>query len=164
MAKALHPETRDVQPQALLLFGAGLLAFLAVAAIVLKLLFNTMPYWPLTDAGTTGSEADPALQRSPATDLIAFRKQEDQELRKLAWIDRNAGIARIPMGDAMKLIAAQGLPEWARQVMSVGQDCALLEQQTPRAPQAGKCSPAPGQARPHDAMHPQDHVTPGVRP
>jgi len=164
VAKALHPETRDVWPRALLLFGAGLLVFLALAAIALKLIFNTTPYWPLTDAGADSSETNPMLQREPATDLAAFRKQEDAELETLGWVDRNAGIARIPIQDAMKLISVQGLPDWTRQVVSAGQDCALLEQQVPRTPQARKCDtvadPANGAAKPHDLVAP----APAVRP
>lgn len=166
MAKALHPETRDVRPRALLLFGAGLLVFLALAAIALKLIFNTSPYWPLTDAGADSSETNPMLQREPATDLAAFRKQEDAELEKLDWVDRNAGIARIPIQNAMKLITVQGLPDWANQAVSTGQDCALLKQQVPRTPQAHKCNTAADPALPIDAARPQDLVAPApaVRP
>ncbi|QKC83595.1 hypothetical protein EB232_20115 [Mesorhizobium sp. NZP2077] len=151
-----------MQPRAVLLFGAGLLVFLALAAIALKLIFNTTPYWPLAGGGT--GDATPQLQVSPATDLTAFRKQEDQELGKLGWVDRNAGIARIPIEDAMKLITVQGLPDWKRQVVSERQDCALLGQQVPRAPQLSKCSTAAGQA--DDAARRPDHVAPApaVRP
>ncbi|MCA0048175.1 hypothetical protein LB577_14610 [Mesorhizobium sp. B283B1A] len=150
MAKALHPETRDVRPRVLLLFGAGLLVFLTLAAVALKVIFSTTPYWPLAGAGTTSSEASPALQRSPATDLAAFRKQEDLELGKFAWVDRDAGIARIPIADAMKLIAAKGLPDWTRRATAAGQDCALLGSQVPRAPQLANCADQSPGTRPSD--------------
>ncbi|KAA3450598.1 hypothetical protein C7I87_11040 [Mesorhizobium sp. SARCC-RB16n] len=149
MAKALHPETRDVWPRALLLFGLGLLVFLALAAIALKLMFNTAPYWPLGNNGRA-SEAGPTLQHSPGADLAAFRKQEDEELGKLAWVDRGAGIARIPIEDAMKLIAARGLPDWASAAALPVQDCGLLEGQVPRAAQAGNCHAGSFAARPND--------------
>ncbi|MBZ9797277.1 hypothetical protein [Mesorhizobium sp. ES1-4] len=149
MAKALHPETRDVWPRALLLFGLGLLVFLALAAIALKLVFNTSPYWPLGNKGTA-SKASPVLQRSPGADLATFRKQEDEELGKLAWVDRGAGMARIPIEDAMKLVATRGLPDWADAAASATQDCGLLEGQVPRAPQGGNCHAGPSAAQPND--------------
>ncbi|TPM34640.1 hypothetical protein [Mesorhizobium sp. B2-3-4] len=145
MAKASHPETRDVWPRALLLSGVGLLVFLALIAIALGLVFDTTPYWPLVAAGTN-NEAKPALQRVPKIDLAVFCKQEDQELRKVAWVNRNAGIARIPIEDAMKLVTAHGLPEWTPQSIRESEDCALLEGEVPRAPQVRKC--ATGRAPP----------------
>ncbi|HEY4192438.1 MAG TPA: hypothetical protein VGM46_07305 [Mesorhizobium sp.] len=163
MAKPLHPETRDVSPRALVVFGIGLVVFLALSAAALKLIFNTTPYWPLANVETNDSEVSPAPQLSPATDLAAFRKQEDQELGKLAWVDRKAGIARVPIADAMKLIAVQGLPDWTRQSVSTNQDCALLDGQVPRAPQASNCAPA---GQPNGVEHPKADVAPsyGARP
>ncbi|MEI9421163.1 hypothetical protein O7A70_08295 [Mesorhizobium sp. Cs1299R1N1] len=165
MAKASHPETRDVWPRALLLFGVALLVFLALAALALKLIFDTAPYWPLVNAGKT-SEAGPALQRLPGADLAAFRKREDEELGRLAWVDRGAGIARIPIQDAMKLVAAQGLPDWAGAAASPGQDCGLLEDQVPRAPQASDCHAGSFTAQPNDkAPQPsQAAPAPGASP
>ncbi len=52
----------------------------------------------------------PREQSSPRTDLRTFRTQEDLELNSYAWIDRKAGIVRIPVDRAMELIAQQGLP------------------------------------------------------
>lgn len=166
MARPAHPEMRDVRPRVLLLSGAGLLVFLGLSAIALHLIFNTRQYWPLSAAARNESETNPALQWSPATDLAAFRKQEDADLDKLGWVDRATGIARIPIEDAMKVIVAQGLPGWTRQVVSAGQDCALLKQQVPRAPQLSKCNLATGQTPPVEDARPQDHAAPasGVRP
>ncbi len=69
-----HPETRDVWPRALLLFAAGLLAFIMLAALALKLIFGPVPYPELPGAADTGNAASPALQRFPEADLAAFRK------------------------------------------------------------------------------------------
>ena len=161
-----HPEARDAWPRALLLFGAGLLVFLALAAIALKLLFNTAPHWPPGRAATNNGETNPALQESPATDLATFRKREDDDLGKLGWVDRGAGIARIPIDDAMKLIVAQGLPDWRRPAALAGQNCALLEEHVPRAPQLRTCDRAVGQPLPDEAARRPDPTAPapGVSP
>ncbi|MBZ9853544.1 hypothetical protein LB566_07030 [Mesorhizobium sp. CA13] len=166
MAKVVrHPETRDVWPRALVLLGLGLVVFLALVALGLRLIFDTAPFWPLAGTQMKGSAAGPALQHFPGADLAAFRQQEDRELDTLGWVDRNGGIARIPIDDAMKLVAAQGLPDWAGTPAAAGEDCALLEGQVPRAPQAGTCRANADAAQPN-ATTPQHQAAPatGARP
>ena len=134
-----HPETRDVWPRALLLFGGGLLLFLAVSVVALGLIFDTTPFWPQPGASSKANQESPALQRFPQLDLAAFRKAEDKELQKLGWVDRGAGIARIPIGEAMKMVAGRGLPNWSQATAPAGDDCELLTDQVPRSPQAARC-------------------------
>jgi hypothetical protein len=52
----------------------------------------------------------PRLQTAPEVDLATFRAREDEELNNYAWIDRRAGVVRIPIALAMNLIAQRGLP------------------------------------------------------
>jgi hypothetical protein len=52
----------------------------------------------------------PLLQRAPAQDLAAFRAQEDQVLGSYGWVDKEARLVRIPIEEAMKLVAEKGLP------------------------------------------------------
>jgi hypothetical protein len=54
--------------------------------------------------GVPGNEMDPQRDRREkvATDLAANEK--------LDWVDKNAGIAQIPVKDAMKIIAEKGIP------------------------------------------------------
>ena len=52
----------------------------------------------------------PRLQTAPEVDLATFRAGEDEELNNYAWIDRKAGVVRIPIALAMNLIAQRGLP------------------------------------------------------
>lgn len=139
------PETRDVSPRALLLFGAGLVLFLVLTVVVLRLIFDTNAYWPLPGAAWQGNGATPAMQRFPALDLATFRDREDKELAKLGWVDRAASIARIPIKDAMELAAKNGLPDWSRQPLTASGECALLDKNVPRAPQAARCRAQPGQ-------------------
>ena len=144
MAKAQrHPEkTRDVQPRVLLAFGVGLLVFLALAAIGMKLVFNTTPSW-LPQSGSASPEA-PDLQSAPRQDLVNFRAAEDHQLKMLGWVDRNAGIARIPIDDAMWAVVSNGLPDWSP--TSEPGDCNLLVAAVPRTPQAQKCQQQSGEA------------------
>jgi hypothetical protein len=53
---------------------------------------------------------EPRLQADPRGDLIRFRQAEDHVLTSYGWVDRNAGIVRIPIDRAMKLTVERGLP------------------------------------------------------
>jgi hypothetical protein len=52
----------------------------------------------------------PKLQVSPAADLASFRATEDAELTRYGWIDKSAGVVRIPIDRAMELVLEAGLP------------------------------------------------------
>jgi hypothetical protein len=46
----------------------------------------------------------PRLQPDPAADLAVERARQQARLQGYAWVDRDAGIARIPIGRAMALL------------------------------------------------------------
>lgn len=54
----------------------------------------------------------PALQPSPPADMQAFYMREMQRLNSAGWIDRKAGIVHIPIAQAMRDVAAEGIPGW----------------------------------------------------
>ena len=54
--------------------------------------------------GVPGHESD------PQKDLREKLKADNAANEKLEWIDKNAGIAQIPVKDAMKIVAEEGLP------------------------------------------------------
>jgi hypothetical protein len=43
--------------------------------------------------------------------LAELRAAEDGDLNSCGWVDRNAGIVRIPIDRAMQLILERGLPD-----------------------------------------------------
>lgn len=51
----------------------------------------------------------PRLQSSPDEDMRTYRAKEDRELETPAWIDRQAGVVRLPIGLAMDVLARRGL-------------------------------------------------------
>lgn len=137
-----HPETRDVRPRVLLASGGALLVFLALAAIGMRLVFDTTPSW--LPAATS-----PDLQTAPRQDLASLRAEEDRQLKLLGWVDRNAGIARVPIDDAMWAIVSNGLPDWSQQRSATAgaDDCAPVTAAVPRAPQARDCRQQSGPGR-----------------
>jgi hypothetical protein len=54
----------------------------------------------------------PQLQADPVRDMQKFREQEMRALDGTGWIDRAHGIAHIPISDAMRLTARDGIPGW----------------------------------------------------
>jgi len=66
---------------------------------------------PPQAAATAGAFPPPRLEAQPAVDLQKFRTSENALLDSYGWVDRNAGIARIPIDRAMQLIVERGLPD-----------------------------------------------------
>jgi hypothetical protein len=54
----------------------------------------------------------PRLQQNPAADMQRFRAGEMQRLNGAGWLDEAHGVAHIPISDAMRRIAHDGIPQW----------------------------------------------------
>jgi len=52
----------------------------------------------------------PRLETNERVEINDFRLQEEKTLNSYGWIDQKAGIARIPIDQAMQLLAQRGLP------------------------------------------------------
>lgn len=51
----------------------------------------------------------PRLQQNDALDMAVFRESEVERLAGYGWVDREKGIARIPLERAIDIVAAQGI-------------------------------------------------------
>jgi hypothetical protein len=113
----LKYETEDFSPRGIRWFTAGL-AVLAVTVLV------SMGWllWALSDGRPPGqglvTPTVPAPNMSPAPDLQVassrdyeeMRAAEEAQLHSYGWINRDAGIAAIPIERAMELLVKRGLP------------------------------------------------------
>ncbi|HEY3784803.1 MAG TPA: SCO family protein [Steroidobacteraceae bacterium] len=74
---------------------------------VVWLMYGLSKTWlgPLPEAPRGAAMPAPRLQPSPHADLVAHRAHERDLLEHYQWIDRDAGIARIPIERAMQLLA-----------------------------------------------------------
>ena len=52
----------------------------------------------------------PGHTEDPQADLRDKRAADEAANETTGWIDQNAGIAQIPVSEAMKIIAEKGLP------------------------------------------------------
>jgi len=91
------------------LFG-GFAAVLALSIVAIALIYPDSRHGP-SDAPRLLT-AKPRLEIDPATDLAAFRAQQESELGSYGWVDRAHGIVRIPIEQAMKDIAGGGIKDW----------------------------------------------------
>ncbi|MGF1623609.1 MAG: hypothetical protein ACFCVH_01890 [Alphaproteobacteria bacterium] len=84
---------------------AGLIGVLAVVGLAIWLVLDLM-------AGTAERRGAPALQPRTAPPQTAGTPIEDPEtlLTTHGWSDRAGGIARIPVDEAMRLLAERGWP------------------------------------------------------
>lgn len=105
-------EERDVRLRPLIFFGVGLAVLAMLVLVLLVLLFDhlaarqaelTPPPSPLLEAERQPPE--PRLQVSPQRDMRVMRAEEDAVLESYGWVDRQAGIVRIPIARAMELLA-----------------------------------------------------------
>ena len=54
----------------------------------------------------------PKLVESEPRALAAYRAQEDALLTSYAWVEKDKGIARIPIDEAIRIVAERGLPKF----------------------------------------------------
>lgn len=119
-----HPdvghEASDVDIRAIFQFGGGLVVLGVISALVVWLLFGYLTRredrasrqrnYPLAASQAERLPPEPRLQTTPRQDLKDLRAAEDAMLKGYGWVDRTAGIVRIPIDEAIKLTLQRGLP------------------------------------------------------
>ena len=116
---SLHHDTSEVNIRAVLGFGLGLIAaagFIHVLAWLMFLFFAGRDavqvglQYPLAIGQERRLPPEPRLQTNPRQDLRDLRASEDAVLHSYGWVDKDRGIVRIPIDEAMKLTLQRGLP------------------------------------------------------
>jgi len=119
MQQKVHYETSDVSIAGIFRFGAGLLAVAVIVHLLIFALFRHFESresarvpaeYPLARSQEDRVPPEPRLQTDPRQDLSDLRAKEDEWLGSYGWVDRNAGVVRIPIDVAMKLTLDRGLP------------------------------------------------------
>ena len=110
-------EFSDLNPGFIALFGIGLVVAVALAVIVTSLF---MHYRALqharqeTPVSRLAHEREitpePRLQVDASKELRQMRAAEDAALSSYGWVDKDAGILKIPVDRAMEILAKKGLP------------------------------------------------------
>ncbi|WP_421683182.1 hypothetical protein HKW98_01160 [Stutzerimonas urumqiensis] len=113
-SKADGFEHHDANVKVLLVIGFGLLATLAISMLAVGLLVGY--YGSQADAPVTALERDRIVPPPPRL-ATAFRLgsearigEAEQRPDDYAWVDRDAGVARIPLERARVLLLERGWP------------------------------------------------------
>jgi hypothetical protein len=116
---AARHEESDVNVRGVLGFAAGLLVTAVLIQLMVWLLFvyfnrreaaRVAPEYPLAAGEQTRVPPEPRLQTDPRGDLRVLRAREDAVLNSYGWVDKTAGVVRIPIDQAIKLTVQRGLP------------------------------------------------------
>jgi hypothetical protein len=116
---ATHHEESDVNIRGILMFAATLIVAAIVIHLLVYVLFRYLNdregrpvalEYPLAAAQGNRVPPEPRLQTNPRQDLADLRAREDATLTSYSWVDKNAGIVRIPIDEAVKLTLQRGLP------------------------------------------------------
>lgn len=101
-------EPTDWNPGPVALIYAGTLVLLIVTCLVVIAAYPTS----LPDVGRQLriTPPGPRLQTNPERDLQRLRAKEERELNTYYWIDKQKGVVHIPIEQAMKKLAATGIP------------------------------------------------------
>jgi hypothetical protein len=90
--------------------------------------------FPLAAGQEQRLPAAPRLQRFPVNELYDFRLHEQAVLDKYGWVNKEAGVVRMPIAEAMRVAVERGLPARAPQPITAP-DQAVGQTQQGTAPQ-----------------------------
>lgn len=111
-------EVRDVNLRNLVWLTGILAGVVIVVFVVIGLLYNFLNYNqaarsapppPLLEEAQ-GLPPGPLLQRNPQQDMQEMANEQDGILNNYGWVDKEAGVVRIPIERAMELTLERGLP------------------------------------------------------
>jgi len=114
----VHHETRDVDVRPLAWLGVGLAVLIVMSIVAMKGVFvyldrlqareDVLP--PPMMRQRPQQPPDPTLQVTPVPNRKLIVAQENEQLTAYGWVDQKMGVVRIPVNQAMKLLAERGVP------------------------------------------------------
>jgi hypothetical protein len=112
-------ETRDVSLRWLAISGVIIVVLLIAAFVSMRWMFDLFearearrqgePATLVSDPGPS-RPPEPRLQTNPRLELQEMRAEENAVLQTYGWVDREKGVARMPIDEAMKIVVQRGLP------------------------------------------------------
>jgi hypothetical protein len=111
-------EEADINIRTVLMFAGGLAVIVLISALLMGLLFRVFSSQAAANDPQVSPLALPSGQSPPAPNLLTdepavLRKFEAEEAKQLGgygWVDQQAGVVRLPIEEAKKLIVQRGLP------------------------------------------------------
>lgn len=108
-------ETSDADIRSMVLTGAGLAVTAVVVGILVYGIFQYLGNHPVatvqsnpTSVGDLQIPPVPRIEEHPAIEIQQLHLQEDRTLSTYGWVDKKAGVVRIPIDRAMELQLQRG--------------------------------------------------------
>jgi hypothetical protein len=107
-------EKGDVHFRGVLIFAVALVVGVVLTLVLVGGMIALLAQHPPSSmrASPTGTPSvvppPPVLQAQPWEELRRYREEQSRILLNYAWIDRNAGVVRIPIERAMELVIERG--------------------------------------------------------
>ena len=144
--ESVHHEGSDIDIRAMFISAVALTAMTAFCYGVVLVMFNLFEaraaeasatrQYPLARGQENRLPPEPRLQTQPKQELKDLRAEEALALENYQWVDKTAGVVRIPIEAAKKLTLERGL---ASRPAPAGAPAAA-------APAAAPATPAPAPA------------------
>ena len=114
-------EKTDADLKAVTKVGLGIFVLASVVSLALWPLMRAMENRQAKDDAPAAALApdparkapEPRLQGEPFADWLALTARQEAWLTSYGWVDEGAGVARIPIDQAMKMVLERGLPSRA---------------------------------------------------
>ena len=110
-------ELSDLKPGYIALFGIGVVIAVGLAVVITSLfvhyreLQHARQETPVPRlARERESMPEPRLQIDAPNELRQMRSAEEAALNSYGWVDKEAGVVKIPVDRAMEILAKKGLP------------------------------------------------------
>ena len=116
--EVVHEES-DVNVSAILRYGIGLFVIAAIVHLFLWWLLGVYEgqheraqtqVYPMAAEQQNRLPPSPRLQDNPQQDLQDLRAKQKALLEGYGWVNKEAGVARIPIEEAMRIVVERGVP------------------------------------------------------
>lgn len=114
----IHHEISDVHVRPVAWLGVALALLVVISIVAMKGVFTLLDRQlaqsdvapPPMTTQRPQQPPEPRLQTTPVPNRQLILEQENRELTTYGWVDVKNAIVRIPVDQAMKLLAERGLP------------------------------------------------------
>jgi cytochrome c2 len=119
----------------IVLSGVGLLVVIGIVMALTAVLYSLFGFRGASPGAPPPPSLEevlipgPRLQAAPQDELQQLRSTQQARLNSYGWVDEERGLAHIPIEQAMRIVAKQGLPE-----------AGVIVQPPPSAPEEGSAS------------------------
>lgn len=133
-------ETTDASARAVITFAVGLFVFIVAAMVIVWVTFTYFvkhqglgpPASPFENTRKLPPPGVPVLESSPRWEYKTYFDRQQQELETYGWVDRKAGVVRLPIDRAMDLLIQRGLPVQKAQPQTVIQPGTIPQYTVPK--------------------------------